>query len=94
MAITNREKVTVLESHDVRRCDICILVGFVWVVRSYSSFCCERKLCDNVADFVSFLRNSLGRNWVGNCVRGSVGMGIVLVIHADLLVHSLLKTQL
>ena len=56
VAVTNREEVAMLETHDVRRCDVSILVRLVGIVGSYATLCCKRELRHHVADFVWFLR--------------------------------------
>jgi len=48
VTIAYREKVAVLEPHDVRIRHIRILVDFVRVVRRDASFGSEGELCDNV----------------------------------------------
>ena len=48
----------VLESHDVWRGDVSVLVGLSWVVRSNSSFRCKWKLRYHVADLAFALSSS------------------------------------
>ena len=52
MAIANREEVAVLEAHDVRVSNVCVLVDLVWVVSGYASFGGKREFRDYVDNFV------------------------------------------
>jgi hypothetical protein len=55
VAIANREEMAVLQAHDVRRCDVGILVSLVGIVSSNSSFCSEREFGHNIANFCLWL---------------------------------------
>ena len=48
MPIANREEVTVLETHDVRICNVSVLVHLIRVVRRDASFRREGELSDNI----------------------------------------------
>lgn len=50
MAIAHSEEVTVPETHDVRVCQVCILVDLEGVVRRDSTLRCERELGDDVGE--------------------------------------------
>lgn len=63
VAITNWEEVAVLQTHDVGRGDVSILVGFVWIVRSYTSLCREGELGHHVAYLVWFCCCWLSLGW-------------------------------
>lgn len=55
MAVTHTEEVAVAQLEHVRIGKVCILVLFVGIVRGDSTFGCERKLSDRVADFFNCL---------------------------------------
>ena len=52
VTIAHREEMTVLQAHDMRGCDVSILVCFVRVVSSNSSLGGKREFSDNVANFL------------------------------------------
>ena len=52
VAIANGEEVAVLEAHNVRVSNVCILIDLVWVVSGYASFGGKREFCDYVDNFV------------------------------------------
>lgn len=73
VTVAHREKVAVLEAHNVRRRDIGILISLVWVVCRNTALGSERELRHNVADLVLGLAARLALLMTRLLRRGRIG---------------------
>ena len=87
VAIANREEVTVFQAHYVWRGYVRILVYFVRIMSSYTSFRCERELCNHITYFIA-LTLFVFTAWRSSLC-GGVVLGLIVAIFFPRYIFSL-----